>query len=74
MGEELYASKENRDKRYKELKAQGRKLRRGRTGPQQIHPQHVEDRRDTPEGRDRGFGNTVYKTFFSNLYTIREDR
>lgn len=71
MREELYASKENRDKRYKELKNQGVKVRRGHTGPQQIHPRYVEDQKDTIAGRDRGFGNTAYQTLFSNLYSIR---
>ena len=69
---ERYQSKANRDARYKELKAQGVKAFRSTTGPQQIHPQYVEDFVG-PEKNDTGFGNTVYKTYFKNLYVVEEN-
>ncbi len=66
---ELYQSKEKRDIRYLELKADGHKVRRGTTGPQQIHPQYVEDYEGAAK-TDTGLGNTVYKTLFGQLYIV----
>lgn len=57
----LFAEKVNRDARYERLKEAGHKLKRYTVRNQQLHPQYIEDLKDTPEGRDRGFGNTVYK-------------
>jgi hypothetical protein len=67
----LFMDKAKRDARYFELKAEGRNLRRSTTGPQQIHPQYVEDFTGC-EKDDTGFGNTVYKTYFKNLYLVEE--
>lgn len=72
MRDELYSSKELRDARARELTAQGLHVKRYSTGPSQIHPMYVVDNRDTPAGRDTGFGNTAYKTYFANLYGVRE--
>ncbi len=66
---ELYQDKANRDARYKELKAQGIEAKRSTTGPQQIHPQYVDDYEGAAK-YDTGFGNTVYKTYFKNLYKV----
>lgn len=66
---ELYQSKEARDKRAAELKAQGKQVTRRSTGPQQIHPQYIEDYEGAAK-QDTGFGNTVYKTYFKNLYEV----
>ena len=66
---ELYQDKAKRDARAKELKAQGLNVVRSTTGPQQIHPQYVEDYVGAAK-LDTGFGNTVYKTGFSNLYKV----
>lgn len=67
---ELYAEKANRDRRAKELRVQGFSVRRSSTGPQQIHPMYLEDRKQGLTAEDRGFGNTIYKTYFPNLYEV----
>lgn len=68
---ELFQDKEKRDARYKELRVAGKKVIRSSTGPQQIHPQYVEDYVGAAK-YDTGFGNMVYKTFFKNLYVVEE--
>ncbi len=68
---ELYISKDLRDLRNKELKAKGINTFRRSTGPQYIHPQYIKDFVG-PEKLDTGFGNTVYKTYFKNLYAVEE--
>lgn len=73
MIREYYMSKEKRDDRYKELKVQGKKLKRGTTGLQLLHPQYVSDFTGS-EKHDTGLGNTVYKTRFENLYFVEELR
>ena len=73
---ELYMSKALRDERYKELKAQGRNVVRRVSTGQLIHPQYIDDwnlhsgRELRPE--EKGFGNTIYKTYFSKLYVVEE--
>lgn len=68
----LFSTKQLRDSRWQTMShAERLGHKRFSTGPQQIHPMYVEDQRDTPAGRDTGFGNTVYKTYFANLYGIR---
>jgi hypothetical protein len=69
----LYRSRELRDKKYRELKAQGVKCIRRTTGPSQIHPQYIED--EDPELRKQtGFGNTVYRTYYARLYGITVEK
>jgi hypothetical protein len=69
---ELYMNKENRDKRLKELKAEGkRKYKKSSSRNQLLHPMHLEDF-EGPEKYDAGIGNNVYKTFFSAVYKIEE--
>lgn len=70
----LYMSKKNRDKRARELKAQGYAVRRSSMRNQLLHPMYVEDyeqetgRSLRPE--DKAFGNTIYKTHFAALYEV----
>lgn len=66
MQHQLFLSREKRDEAYN---AAGRRGRRGVVRNQQLHPMYVEDF-EGPEKDDRGFGNTVYKTHFSKLYTL----
>ena len=70
MPPRLFKSKANRDAAYQLELARGRRLRRGTTRGQLLHPQYVED--STPEdGRyDTGFGNSVYQTYWGVLYTL----
>ena len=69
MIRELYQSKEKRDQRYKELKAQGIICKRSSTGVSLIHPQYITDFKGD-EKFQTGLGNTVYKTYFKNLYRL----
>lgn len=66
---EIYMNKENRDRRFKELKEQGHRVRKSSRKNQLLHPQYVKDF-EGPEKEDTGIGNNVYKTYFSTLYII----
>lgn len=74
----LFMKKENRDKVYNEIpKNQRKHFRRTSHRNQLLHPMYVEDyekemRKLTNE--DKGFGNNLYKTYFSVLYEIVESR
>ena len=67
----LFMSKENRDRKAKELQQEGLQVRRSSISNQLLHPMHVEDypRKLSPE--ECGFGNTIYKTHFSKLYEVK---
>lgn len=69
---ELYMKKENRDKRYKELKKEGRIVRRFSDKNQLLHPMYVEDYPNKEIKEDCNIGNSYYKTQFSILYGIEE--
>lgn len=71
MIDELYQDKTNRDKRAKELQAQGYKVKRYHTGTQLIHPQYITDYHRKLTSEECGYGNTIYKTYFDNLYGVR---
>jgi len=70
---ETYMRKENRDARYRELKAQGKKVKKTSIRNQLLHPQYVKDWPNELSAEDKGFGNTIYKTPFSVLYMVSED-
>jgi hypothetical protein len=74
--DELFAEKSNRDERFRALLLMHPTTRFGRYSVrnQQLHPMYVEDRKETMAGRDRGFGNTAYQSFFGVLYGVREAR
>lgn len=72
MISELYMKKENRDKRYKELKKLGYNVRKTSFRNQLIHPMYVEDFPNKQIKEDTGFGNKWYKTYFSVLYVVEE--
>jgi len=69
MIRETYLNRAARDARAKELKAQGLQVKRRATGPCQLHPMYVKDF-EGQEKNETGFGNTVYKTYFGNLYQV----
>ena len=71
MIDELFSTRALREARALELKQSGAKIKRYRTGPAQLHPMYVEDQKNTPSGRDSGFGNVVYKTFWPQLYGVK---
>jgi len=64
---ELYMNKENRDRRARELKAQGRAVRRSSQRGVQLHPEYVKDWDGEVE---RGVGNMQYRTFFPVIYEV----
>ena len=70
MTRETYQHRENRDKRARELKAQGHEVIKSSSTNQLLHPQYIQDyhRKLTPE--ECGFGNTIYKTYFPHLYHV----
>lgn len=72
MLREKYISKKNRDRRFKELKAQGKRVFKSTINNQQLHPQYINDF-EGEEKNQTGFGNVVYKTFFPKLYLIEEE-
>ena len=65
--------KENRDQFWaslsKEVKAQHK---RRSTRNQLLHPMYVEDWPTPLSKEDKGFGNNLYRTYFSVLYSIEE--
>jgi hypothetical protein len=70
---ELFMNQMNRNKRVKELKAQGVGVRKSSTGACLLHHQYIVDYQ-TETGtiltkQDKGFGNAIYKTGFKNLYS-----
>jgi hypothetical protein len=67
---ELYVSRENRDIRYKQLKAQRVTVTRSTSRGQLIHPMYIEDWPIVLSEADKGFGNTIYKTYVPVLYKL----
>ena len=71
MDNMLFAKRENRDKKYRELKGSGLKeVRRSTVRNQQLHPQYVEDLKNGISKAETGFGNSLYKTKFNVLYVV----
>ncbi len=73
--DKLYMSKANRDEAWRNLsKSDKANHKRRHTRSQQIHPMYIEDyTRETGinlTAQDKGFGNTIYRTYFSVLYSI----
>jgi hypothetical protein len=62
--------RENRDKKAKELKEHGYKIRRTSIRNQLLHPMYLQDYPVKLPDEDKGFGNTIYKTHFSTIYII----
>ena len=65
-----YMNKNNRDGKYKELKLQGYKVRRTSIRNQLLHPMYIIDYPNKEVQQDQGVFNTVYKTYFSVIYTV----
>lgn len=66
-----YMNKENRDKAFRELKAKGiTNIRKTSISNQLMHPIYIEDWPHPLTETDKGFGNTIYKTHFSKVYSI----
>jgi hypothetical protein len=70
VNHKLYMNEGKRDEAYRTLVNGGnRYVRRGTVTNQELHPMYVEDF-EGPEKEQTGLGNTVYRTFFSELYTL----
>jgi len=67
-----FMKKENRDQYVRELKVQGRTVRKTSIRNQQLHPQYVADYPVQLNKEDCGFGNTIYKTLFAVLYSCSD--
>lgn len=66
-----FASKINRDNKAKELAKQGIKAKRSSFGSAcLLHPMYLEDLKDSVPPDQMGLGNTMYKTFFKNIYHL----
>ena len=69
MRKQIYIKKEARDNKVKELKTQGYKVKRTSIRNQLMHPEYITDYPYKISDSDRGFGNELYKTYFSVLYS-----
>jgi len=67
---EYYKDKANRDKRAKELTANGFIVMRRSAHNQLLHPMYLEDVKASVRNEDKGFGNTIYKTYFATVYEV----
>lgn len=72
---ETYQKKENRDARAKELRKlyptkEGYKVVRRSHRNQLLHPMYIKDYEEKLSKEDCGFGNTMYKTYFSAIYIV----
>ena len=65
-----FQSKENRNKEYNKLKGLGYKVRKSSIRNQCLHPQYIQDYPIELTDKDKGFGNTLYKTYFACIYQI----
>jgi len=70
MIKEDYCKKENRDRRARELRAQGYRVRRYSLRNQLIHPEYI---RDYEGYYETGFGNSYYRTPFSVVYCLEAE-
>ena len=70
MNRELYLDQVNRNLRAKELKARAKRVYRRTTGPCELHPMYIKDYGRSLSDEEKGFGNTLYKSYFANLYCV----
>ena len=69
MRHRTFQDRAKRDAAYREARQCGYNVRRSSMHGQLCHPQYIEDY-EGPEKNDTGFGNVVYKTYFSTLYML----
>lgn len=68
--EYTFMDKTNRDKKAQELRTEGYTVKKRSSRNQQLHPMYVEDYPHKLSDEDKGFGNTLYRTWFSHLYYV----
>jgi hypothetical protein len=68
--DELFQSREKRDARAAELKREGYDVLRTTIRGQQLHPMYVADWPYELSQAEKGFGNTLYRTYFPVLYKV----
>lgn len=64
---EDFEQRANRDKRVKELKELGYKVRKSSTRSQVMHPKNIKDY--SGEGKDNNFTGP-YRTYFAVIYSV----
>ena len=69
MNKLTYKHKANRDAKAKELKAEGRLVKKSSSRNQCIHPQYIEDE-DPGLRQQTGMGNPAYKTLYPVIYHV----
>ena len=67
-----YMKRENRDSKARELRAEGREIKKSSMRNQNMHPMYVLDWPETLTAEDKGFGNTIYQTLFKVIYMVAE--
>jgi len=67
---ELYLNQKARNQRAKELRTRGHNVRKSSVRNQLLHPMYIEDYPRQLTSEERGFGNTLYKTYFKVLYEV----
>lgn len=70
IGKATFMTKANRDAKAKEMKAQGYAVRKESARNQNLHPMYVDDWPYPMTEEDKGFGNGLYMTGFSAIYTV----
>jgi len=72
MIRETFINRANRDSHFKKLRY--RKPIRYTLSDQNYHPMYVKDYEsetgDVLKATDKGFGNAIYRTYFSKLYVV----
>lgn len=74
---DCFMSKENRDREFFGMPPEERRKYRRRSQRNiLLHPMYVDDYTEISgvklTAADKGFGNTIYKTYFSTIYTIEK--
>lgn len=69
---ETYQSLFNRNKRMQELVSQYGKsrVRVYTLSGQNMHPMYIKDYDQPLSDSDKGFGNTLYRTYFAKIYIV----
>ena len=70
MINKLYMNRQTRDLEAKRLIAEGYQVRKSSHRGQLLHPMYIEDYPRQLSEAEKGFGNTIYQTYFKVLYSL----
>lgn len=71
--DKTFMVKANRDRFWRNLSKEAKtKLRRTSMRNQLLHPMYVDDYPRALSKEETGFGNTLYRTYFSAIYLIEK--